>query len=55
MQQKSFARSIGENNDNEFQFSNQNEIKHLILDFSCVNFIDSQGINCIQQVTNLNF
>ena len=30
-------------------------IKHVIIDCSCVNFIDSQGVNGIFQVRQLNF
>lgn len=31
------------------------EIKHIILDCSCMNYIDSQGINAIIQVNNFMF
>jgi hypothetical protein len=28
-------------------------IKHIIIDLSCANFIDSQGINCLIQVNTI--
>ena len=31
------------------------EIKHIIIDLSCANFIDSQGINCLIQVNTYYF
>jgi hypothetical protein len=34
----------------EYDILSRIQIKHIILDFSCVNYIDSQGVNCIQQV-----
>jgi hypothetical protein len=35
------------NNDQDFK----SPVQHLIIDFSCVNFIDSEGVACLKQVT----
>ena len=35
----------------KFKYLPKFDIKHIIIDFSCINFIDSQGINGIIQVT----
>ena len=55
---KKEAISIIEKSQKDFMLKIDNishdlKIKHIIVDLSCVNFIDTQGINCLIQVNNL--
>jgi hypothetical protein len=47
--------SVSVVNGQAIEMSNETELplKHLIIDFSCVNYIDSEGVNCLKQVSIL--